>query len=124
MSVDQFEEAKKANQNENTAMNEQAKVDGKLKLRLSEIKPAKDRVESFNWQRRFNDSTCSFWLACPLRNGSIARLIGSHPTEYGGDIGLKGFLISQKLFLSISEYHHYYPARGKLKHARISEIAI
>ena len=34
-----------------------------------------------------------------------------HPTEYGGDIGLKGFLISQKLFLSslsTSEYHHYY----------------
>ena len=29
-------------------MNEQAKVDGKLKLRLSGIKPAKDRVESFN----------------------------------------------------------------------------
>ena len=27
-----------------------------------------------------------------------------HPTEYGGDIGLKGFLISQKLFLSTSEY--------------------
>ena len=40
-----------------------------------------------------------------------------HPTEYGGDIGLKGFLISQKqekmvscqkLFLSTSGYHHYY----------------
>ena len=46
--MDQFEEAKEANKNENTAMNEQAKVDGKLKLRLSGIKPAKDRVESFN----------------------------------------------------------------------------
>ena len=32
--------------NENTAMNEQAKVDGKLKLRLSGIKPANDRVEN------------------------------------------------------------------------------
>ena len=42
MSTDQFEE------NENTAMNEQAKVGGKLRLRLSEIRPAKDRVESFN----------------------------------------------------------------------------
>ena len=46
---------KKRTKNENTATNEQAKVDGKLKLRLSGIKPAKDRVESFNW--RFNDST-------------------------------------------------------------------
>ena len=57
---------KKRTKNENTAMNEQEKVDGKLKLWLSGIKPAKDRVESFNWQRRFNDSTCSFWLACLL----------------------------------------------------------
>ena len=32
---------KKRTKNENTAMNEQAKVDGKLKLRLSGIKPAK-----------------------------------------------------------------------------------
>ena len=39
---------KKRTKNENTAMNEQAKVDGKLKLRLYGIKPAKDRVESFN----------------------------------------------------------------------------
>ena len=46
--MDQFEEAKEANQNENTALNEQAKVDGKLKLRLSGIKPAKDQVKSFN----------------------------------------------------------------------------
>ena len=46
--MDQFEEAKEANQNENTAMNEQAKVDGKLKLRLSGIKPTKDRVKSLN----------------------------------------------------------------------------
>ena len=39
---------KKRTKNENTAMNEHAKVDGKLKLRLSGNKPAKDRVESFN----------------------------------------------------------------------------
>ena len=39
---------KKRTKNENTAMNEKAKVDEKLKLRLSGIKPAKDRVESFN----------------------------------------------------------------------------
>ena len=39
---------KKRTKNENTAMNEQAKVDGKLKLRLSGTKTAKDRVESFN----------------------------------------------------------------------------
>ena len=49
-------------------------------------------------------SSCQFaW-----RNGSIAVWIFVYPTEYGGDIGLKGFLISQKLFLSTSEYHHYY----------------
>ena len=46
--MDQFEEAKEANKNENTAMNEQTKVGGKLKLRLSGVKPAKDRVKSFN----------------------------------------------------------------------------
>ena len=34
MSVDQFEKAKERTKNENTAMNEQAKVGGKLKLRL------------------------------------------------------------------------------------------
>ena len=39
---------KKRIKNENTAMNEHAKVDGNLKLRLSGIKPAKARVESFN----------------------------------------------------------------------------
>ena len=44
---------------------------------------------------------------CAWRNGSIAVWMFVHPTEYGGDIGLKGFLISQKLFLSTSEYHPY-----------------
>ena len=39
---------KNAVKNENTTMSEQAKVGGKLKLRLSGIKPAKDRVESLN----------------------------------------------------------------------------
>ena len=49
-------------------------------------------------------SSCHFaW-----RNGSIAVWMFVYPTEYGGGIGLKGFLISQKLFLSTSEYHHYY----------------
>ena len=43
-----------------------------------------------------------------MKDGSIAVWMFVHPTEYGGDIGLKGFLISQKLFLSTSEYHHYY----------------
>ena len=52
-------------------------------------------------------SSCHFaW-----RNGSIAVWIFVYPTEYGGDIGLKGFLISQKLFLSTSEYQHYYQGR-------------
>ena len=53
---------KKRTKNENTTMSEQAKVGGKLKLRLSGIKPAKDRVES--WQMHCNDSTCFFWPAC------------------------------------------------------------
>ena len=50
-------------------------------------------------------SSCHFaW-----RNGlTIAVWMFVHPTKYGGDIGLKGFPISQKLFLSTSEYHHYY----------------
>ena len=73
---------KKRTKNENTAMNEQAKVCGKLKLRLSGIKPAKDRVESFNWQRRFNDSMCSFWLAC---------LLLSNPTCFSPTYQLKSF---------------------------------
>ena len=52
-------------------------------------------------------SSCHFaWM-----NGSIAVWMLVHPTKYGGDIGLKGFLISQKLFLSTSEYHHYYQGR-------------
>ena len=47
-------------------------------------------------------SSCHFaW-----RHGWIAVWMFVQPTEYGGDIGLKGFLISQKLFLSTSEYHH------------------
>ena len=49
------------------------------------------------------------------RNGSIAVWMFVHPTEYGGDIGLKGFLISQKLFLSTSEYHHYYQGEGETR---------
>ena len=74
--------SKKRTKNENTAMNEQAKVGGKLKLRLSGIKPAKDRVKSFNWQRHFNDSTCSFWLAC---------LFLSNPTCFSPTYQLKSF---------------------------------
>ena len=64
-------------------------------------------------------SSCHFaW-----RNGSITVWMFVYPTEYGGDIGLKGFLISQKLFLSTSEIWPLL-SRGKVKHARISEIAI
>ena len=40
--MDQLEEAKEVNQKM------KAKVGGKLKQQLSGIKPAKDRVESFN----------------------------------------------------------------------------
>ena len=54
-------------------------------------------LQHINW-RVFVDSVINIWMFV-------------HPTEYGGDIGLKGFLISQKLFLSTSEYHHYYQGR-------------
>ena len=84
-SVDQFEKAKEANQKwkySNERISE-IKVGGKLKLRLSGIKPAKDRVESFNWQRRCNDSTYSFWLAC---------LFLSNPTCFSPTYQLESFL--------------------------------
>ena len=135
---------KKQTKNENTAMNEQAKVDGKLRLRLSGIKPAKESrvlidkgalmivhvlsgwfASSYPIRRAFlqhiswrvsvesvinkRKSSCHFaW-----RNGSIAVRMFVHPTEYDGDIGLKVFLISQKLFLSTSEYHHLYYQGGR-----------
>ena len=51
--------SKKRTKNENTATSEQVKLGGKLKLRPSGIKLAKDRVNS--WQRHCNDST--FFLA-------------------------------------------------------------
>ena len=71
---------KKQTKNENTAMSEQAKVGGKLKLRVSGIKPSKDGVESC--QRRCNDSACSFWLAC---------LFLSNPTCFSPTYQLKSF---------------------------------
>ena len=128
---------KKRTKNESTAMSEQAKVDGKLKLRLSGIKPTKDPAES--WQRCCKDSTCSFWLAwaCllyyPIRRAflqhiswrvSVESVINKrkcschfalwmfvHPTNMAVILDLKGFLINQKLFLSTSEYQHYYQGR-------------
>ena len=134
---------KKRTKNENTAMKEQAKVDGKLKLLGSSLQKIESRVlidkgalmiahilsgwlaSSYPIRRAFlqhiswrvsvksvinkRKSSCHFaW-----RNVSIAVWMFVHPTEYGGDIGLKGFLISQKLFLSTSEYHHYYQGEGE-----------
>ena len=74
---------KKRTKNENTAMNEQAKVDGKLKLRLvwdQACKRSESRV--LIDKRRFNDSTCSFWLAC---------LLLSNPTCFSPTYQLKSF---------------------------------
>ena len=52
-------------------------------------------------------SSCHFaW-----RNGSIAAWMFVHPTNTAVILDLKGFLINQKLFLSTSEYHHYYQVR-------------
>ena len=150
LSVDQFEEAKEANQkwkysNERTSESWR-KVEATATCMYG---IAKDRVES--WERRCNDSTCSFWLAC---------LFLSNPTCFPPTYQLKcfvesvinereflpfrmkewldccmdvcssyseygsdiGFLINQKLFLSTSEYH-YYIKRGS-ETCPISEIAI
>ena len=74
MSVDQFEEAKEANQKWKYSNERTSESWRKLKLRLSGIKPANDRVKSFNWKRRFNDSTCfSGWLASyyPIRRAHL-----------------------------------------------------
>ena len=99
------------------------------------IKPAKDRVES--WERRCNDSTCSFWLASyPIRRVFLQHISGRvfveyvinkgkscchfawkngsmfvYPTNMAMILDLKGFLISQKLFLSTSEYYNYHQWR-------------
>ena len=143
MSVDQFEEAKEANQK----MEIQQWTNTR---KLAEswrygIKPAKDRVESFNWQRRCNDSTCSFWLACLFLSNptcfsptyqlkSFRRIChkgtkkflpfrikewldccmdvcSSYRVRQWYNLDLKGLLINQKLFLSTSEYRHYYQGR-------------
>ena len=142
MSVDQFEEAKEANQswkysNERTSESWPAEswsygcLGSSLQKIESRVLIGKGALmiihvlsgwlaSSYPIQRAFlqhiswrvsvetvinkRKSSCHFaW-----RNGSIAVWMFVHPTEYGGDIGLKGFLISQKLFLSTSEYHHYY----------------
>ena len=57
--------------------------------------------------KRNSSSTCHF----PWRNGLIAAWIFVHPTNTTVILDLKGFLINQKLFLSISEYHYYYQGR-------------
>ena len=84
---------KKRTKNENTAMSEQAKVGGKLKLRLSGIMLARGRVE--RWQKRCNDSTCSFWLAC---------LFLSNPRCFSLTYQLKSFRLKRPR-LRISRIH-------------------
>ena len=129
MSMDQFEEAKEANQ--------------KWKYSNERTSESWRKVEATAiWdqacKRSSNDRTCSFWLACLFlsnptcfsptpsesvinkrksschfawRNGSIAAWMFVHPTNTAVILDLKGFLINQKLFLSTSEYHHYYQGR-------------
>ena len=55
MSVDQFEEVKERAKNENTAMNQQAKVSGKLKLLL--------------W-----DQACTRSIASSLEKGTVMKV--------------------------------------------------
>ena len=143
MSVDQFEEAEEAKEaNQKWKYSNEWISESWRKVEATTIwdQARKRSSKSSNWQSRFDDSPCSFWLACIFlsnptcfsptisaeellsnkrksschftwRNGSIAVWMFVHPTEYGSDIGLKGFLINQKLFLSTSEYHHYYQGR-------------
>ena len=116
---------KKRTKNENTAMNEQAKVDGKLKLRLSGIKPAKDRVESFNWQRRFNDSTCSFWLAClllsnptcfsPTSSADWLTYLRTQLTVFVGEVCLR----SRKIFSALFSRNNFFTRRGHFKELQV-----
>ena len=47
---------------------------------ITGIKPEKDRIKS--WEKRCNDSTCSFWLAC---------LFLSNPTRFSPTYQLKSF---------------------------------
>ena len=54
-------------------------------------------------------SLCHF--AWSRRNGSIAVWMFVPPTNTAVILDLKGFLINHKLFLSTSEYHHYYQRR-------------
>ena len=65
-SLDEFEEAKEASQK--FSMSEQAKVGGKLKLRLSGIKPVKDRV--------MTGHVPSGWLASsyPIRRAFLQHI--------------------------------------------------
>ena len=131
MSVDQFEEAKEANQKwkystERTSESWR-KVEGsslqKIESRVLIDKGALMIVhvlsgwfassypirhaflQHISWRVSFESvinnrkSSCHFaW-----RNGSIAVWMFVYPTEYGGDIGLKGFFISQLLYGSVSQ---------------------
>ena len=105
---------------------------------LSEMKPAKDRVES--WQRRCNDSTCSFWLACllscPIRPAflqyiswrvSVESVINKRKSscqfawrngyKYGSDVGLEGLSCQSKI-IPINIRISPLLSREKVKHAR------
>ena len=143
-------------------MNEQAKVGGKLKLRLSHLGSSLQKIEL----RVLIDKgavmivhVLSGWLASsyPIRRAFLQHISGRVSVEsvinkrksschfhgilhegivrllYGClfilpntavILDLKGVLINQILSLSTSEYHHYSVSREKVKHARISEIAI
>lgn len=81
------------------------------------IKPGKDRVES--WERRCDDSTCSFWLACLFLSNPtcFSQNISEFPSnlsfrmkewldccmdvcsssKYGSDIGLKRLSYRSKI---------------------------
>ena len=146
--MDQFEEAKEAKEaNQNWKYNNERTSDscGKLKLLNGYgIKNTKDRVES--WERRCNNSTCSFWLAClflsnltwfsrtyqlkgfrrksschfPWRNGSIAAWMFVHPTNMA--VILDFFSYQSKIF-----YQHQNVTiiiKGESETCPIFEIAI
>ena len=80
MSVDQFEEAKKANEKWKYSNERTSESWRKVEANCCGIKRAKDVVES--WERRCNASTCSFRLAC---------LFISNPTSFSPTYQMKSF---------------------------------
>ena len=151
MSVDQFEEAKEANQkweysNERTSESwRKVEATWDIESRVlidkgtvmivhalsgwlaSSYPIRRALLQHINWRvpvesvMNERKSSCHF----AWRNGSIAVWIFVHPTENGSDIGLERLPYkSQSKIISINIRISPLLSRMKVKHARISEITI